>query len=567
MLITQNNFAEGMHKIIGRRELAVDLETSGLQPFETPKQNKICGVAVFNGEESVYFSFAHSNSENLTNDQKKSVLDVLSGTPLLINHNIKFDLRFLRVAGMGQVPCVVDTMLGLYLLNENQSLALKTSSDRYLGSNSSEEERKLNETLLNWGYNKGEMWRLPASFCAGYAEQDTRLTWQLKGFLEKTLDKKLHSNWDDLNSFVNTLLKMETAGLHVDMGILERNEKEAQLASMLLAGRIKDRYGKGFDPGSPSMVARKFQLQDATEESLESIRAFRPDVSDILEYRWWKKAIDTYYKPYRVEFTDRNSNLHTEFKIAGTVTGRLSSREPNLQAVPRMSPQQKVKEVFTAREGKTLLEVDYSQAEIRVAAHYTREPTVVNAIRSGSDIHQAVADEVGCTRQEAKTLNFAIIYGAGAKRIGAALNKTIPEASKLLKAYHDKYPGYRKLTRQAEEVAIEKGYVAMWNGRRRHYNTKDSEPHTAFNALIQGGVAQMVIRTMNELDAILPDHAQMLCQVHDSVVLECDEDKVSETVEILKSVMENQPQFNVPMTVDVKVGKSWGGLEKYDTSK
>lgn len=562
MLVTESNFAEGMRKIIGRKELAVDLETSGLFAFKTPKQSKICGIAVFNGEESVYFSFRHSNSENLTNEQKQQVLDVLGTTPLLINHNIKFDLRFLSVAGMATPECVIDTMLGLYLLNENQSLALKVSSDRIFGTDSSQEELKLKEILMGWGYAKDEMWRLPAQFVAPYAEKDTVLTWKLREHLEKNLSKSLRRPWDELNTFVITMLKAEAKGIHVDPDILAKHESEAQLAALLLDKRLKEQFGRGFDPASPAVVARTFQLPDSTEETLLAVKS-RPGVLDLLDYRSWRKATDTYYKQYRTAFMDVDNCIHSEFKIAGTVTGRLSSRDPNLQAVPRRSESQKVKDVFTARPGKRLLEADYSQAEIRVAAHYTREQTILNAIREGKDIHQAVATEVGISRQEAKTLNFAMIYGAGAKRLAQTLGYSIPKASKLLAGYHAKYPGYKRLTRACEQVASERGYVEMWNKRRRHFDTQDSEPHTAFNAIIQGGVAQMVIGAMNELDAELPDHAQILVQVHDSILVECDEDKVEEVVGCLKEVMIPQPQFSVPMDIDIKEGQSWGALEKY----
>lgn len=560
MLVTHDNFADCISKISNRPRLAVDLETTGLNSHSIPKQAVIAGIAVYNGEETFYFPYNHTGGRNLVLDSLRILLDILSNSRRIDNHNIKFDMLFLLNAGMKKLPPVVDSMFGVYLYNENRSKALKACAKDFLGEDSDKEEQELMYLLSSWGYDKAEMWRMPPDFVAPYAEKDTILAWKMVDLLEGKLPTHLRELWDELNYLSNVVTEMEFKGLLVDSNILNAHESEARLASFLLERRIRE-SNQGLNPSSPSAIAKRFGLPDSKEETL-LLHKSKAGVSDILEHRWWSKAVNTYYGPYRTEWMDKEGVIHPSFKVTGTVSGRFSCADPNLQAVPRYSPQQKVKDVFVARPGTIFAEIDYSQAEIRVAAHYTKEESIIDAIRQGKDIHQTVADAAGIDRQTAKTINFATIYGAGAKRLAEQLNVTVAQAQKFLNKYNETYPGYKRTSRQAQDVASSRMFVEFWNRRRRNYNERDSEPHTAFNQIIQGGVGQMVIRTMCKLHKELPEFG-LRVQIHDSFLAEVQSETSRDIIAEAQRIMHDQPQFCTPMTTDVKTGSSWGGLSKY----
>jgi DNA polymerase-1 len=566
MLVTRNNFAEVMPILEAYNEVAVDLETTGLIPWNNKYKSEICGIAIFNGIESFYFSVGHLNSENISEAQLQGLLFYLSSRKRLRNHNIKFDINFLRRMGLGRVPPVVDSMFGLYLYNECGSLGLKPGSEKHLDSDSSREQRELRDLLNQWGYGPAEMWKLPASLVAAYAEKDTRLTWALTDALRLKLGPKLNELWDEMNQLSSIVQKMEERGIYVNPEVLEKLEREAQVNVTDLFIKIQIASNRRCDPSSPASIARWLGLPDAKEETLLAYakRSNDKNVDLILKFKWWTKGINTYYKPYRSEWSDDKNIIHTSLNICGTLSGRFSSSSPNLQQVPRYSEEQKIKDVFCARENHTFVEIDYSQAEIKLAAHYTQEADLIKALWDGKDIHQTVADLAKVTRQTAKTINFAMIYGAGAKRLAEQLAIPVKEAQKFLDQYNSTFPGYKQTSRHAQKTAEERGYVVLWNGRRRHYG-EGSEPHTAFNQIIQGGVAQMVNTTMINIDKMFSPN--ILLQVHDALYFEVPNNELEIFCIEVKKEMQNQPQFSVPMTVDIKTGKSLGSMKKYEVSK
>jgi DNA polymerase-1 len=535
--------------------LTVDIETTGLKFWK----DAIIGVAVKFGEEKWYFPFKHLNTDNLTEEQLKMLCNVLSEAKLLRNWNIKFDLLFLR-RYMKRVPPVEDGMFGMYLFNENLPRSLKTASDNYLGTNSSQSSAELDKLLNTWGYGKGEMWRLPAHYITSYACDDVELADRMIKFLRNKLTAEVQCCWEDMNELSNNVLNMEYEGVLIDKDLLVKYEAEANLACELIQRNLRARF-PGLNPASPASITKQFRLKDSTYETLLLYKQVE-GVTDILQFRDWSKAANTYYAKYRREHLDVNSRLHTNFNITGTVNGRFSSKDPNLQAVPRKSSEQKVKDLFVAEPGTVFCEADYSQAEIRIGAHYTKEQVLIDTLCEGKDIHQAVADEVGIDRSTAKTVNFLTIYGGGAKVLAEKLGIGVAKAGQILDKFHKTYPKFRLVSKAAETVASTRGHVCMWNGRRRHYDQLNSEPHTAFNSLIQGGVGQMVIRAMNRIAREVPEF-KMRLQVHDSIAGYVEKRIHKDVIHAVKEIMEDQPEFCLPMKADFKVGNSWGTTEDF----
>jgi DNA polymerase-1 len=565
MLVTHENLPIAIEAIQNRDRLAVDLETTGLVPWHTKLKDSIAGIAIYNGSESFYFPFHHTGGRNLSKEILQVVLTIISKTPRIDNWNTKFDMQFCRIAGMPDYPAfIVDGMNAMYLVNEELPRKLKSTADLIFKDGSSSEEEKLEKLLSSWGYGKEEMWRLPPDFVEPYACKDTVLAWNLVDYFEKKLPEKLKVLWHQQNKLLRVVAKMEYAGLPVDEKSFHKILSEAQLGAFLLERNLKEQY-PGLNPSSPASIAKTFHVPNAQEETLVHYTK-KPGINELLQYKWYTKAINTYYRPYQEKFIDKDWLIHSNFNQLGTKSGRFSSSEPNLQNIPRFSEEQKVKHVFKTQPGYEYLECDYSQAEIRVAAHYTKEPSLIEAIKNGADIHQVVADEAGIDRQTAKTINFATIYGAGAKRLSEQLNCSLEKAQKFLNKYNETYPSYKTVARAATDVATKRKYVEMWNFRRRNFSQKDSEPHTAFNQLIQGGVGQMMIGTMIELDEKLPE-LSVRVQIHDSLLSIVPVKDIKEIAHEAKKIMEHQPQFIVPMKVDAKKGSVWGEMTKYDLGR
>jgi DNA polymerase-1 len=277
----------------------------------------------------------------------------------------------------------------------------------------------------------------------------------------------------------------------------------------------------------------------------------------IKEFRGWQKAISASYKPY-LELVDTDCRLRCSYKTHGTVSGRLSCAEPNLQQIPKASDKPwngRVKECFIAKEGYTLVEFDYSQLELRLGTAYANEPTLKKVFEEGRDIFDEMSMQLSMTRQDTKTLVYSMQYGAGEKRIMAAFGVTQPEAKAMRQNYFNTFPRFKALSDTATENAARSGRVRMWSGRYRHFQYP-SESYKALNSIIQGGAADIVerimVRAFTEIDN--PD-CQLLLQVHDSLLWEIRTDQLDKYVPRIKSLMEDvEPKdFDVRFAVEEKI--------------
>jgi DNA polymerase-1 len=222
----------------------------------------------------------------------------------------------------------------------------------------------------------------------------------------------------------------------------------------------------------------------------------------------------------------------------------------------------KVKDVFIARSGYTMVSMDYKQAEMRLASFYAEEETMANLIRNGEDIPSSTAKTLGIPRDAAKRINFGVIYGIGADSLSETLRIPRPTAAGYLKQYHNLYPGFRRLMNACESYANNHSFIRMWTGRKRHYD-RANPTHKAMSNLVQGGVAEIMRVTILKLAPVVRDlQGYMLLQVHDNVVFEIPDENVMTAIPILKSIMEDMP-FDPAMVVDVSYGKRWGEMQEW----
>ena len=567
-------------------ELTIDVETTGLRIWHG---DCICGIAVYDGEVAAYFPFRHETGPNLPLERLEDFRRLIRGKTI-VNHNIKFDMGAMWVDGFPLPHRVEDSMLAAHLMNENEykldalgrpirrsdghmatDYTLSNLAKKYLGQADSKDE--MEQIMKERGLTKSSLWRLPPELVAPYAVGDVKLAKALRDFYVPHLKLwRLYDLWQEVNRYCIITAKMEIRGLQFDQDRIRQYMEEAEQMIEPALKEIQVLAGYEINPASPKQLQAWLGLDSTSKMALEEELMHLPEdhpkavaIRKIQEYRGWAKVNSTYYQPY-LELCDSNGVIHPNLLLHGTVSGRLSCVQPNLQAVPRYSKVYKVKDVFVARPGYVLVSADYSQAEIRWGTHYAREENMAANLLAGKDIHSAVAEELEIPRDAAKRINFGIIYGIGREALAKQLRIPVEKAAEYLQKYHERYPGFRRLYKRAEEVATERGYIRMFTGRVRRYD-QYNPTHKASSNLIQGAVAEMMRLAILWLDKLLGGwDTHMLLQIHDQIIFEVPEDKLFKVLPIIREGMENfLPGFElyVPMKVDIKYGLSWGQMTEW----
>lgn len=564
----------------------VDTETTGLSIFGNAKRKRdvVIGIAIDTGNEAYYFPFRHKQGNNLPAEVWPFFRTYLSNPNRTYGgFNYGYDMHMMAFDGVRIVPNIEDAMLAVHLLNENEdSFKLKPLCDKYeIGDGSLQEsvlEDKVFDTCQTLGLDcsrspraannvKSMMYVLDPSDVEPYACDDVRLTRSLLDLLKPALMAwGLYDIWKQVNYYSFIITEMEHRGMYVDTGIIHQYKQEAEEHTQKALQALYDKAGFELNPNSPKKVAKFLGVKSTAAEQLEIlIDAGGEDAEKaqlIKTARGWKSVDSRYYTPY-LEQIDENSTLHSSLNLIGTYTGRLSCSSPNLQAVAKASEVFKVKDVFVARPGFTMIQADYKQAEMRLVTHYTKDAIMHDLIVSGEDLHSATAKMLNIPRNAAKRINFSVIYGIGYKKLAENLRIDQKTAKDYLDRYHSLYPGFRTLMYELEDFAKVNGYVKMWTGRTRHFNVDSADPHKAMSNVIQGGVAEIVRVAISRLYPAVKDlGGNMLMQVHDSVIFEIPDENVALALPTIKSIMEDF-DFDPPVGVDIEYGKSWGMFKKW----
>ena len=310
---------------------------------------------------------------------------------------------------------------------------------------------------------------------------------------------------------------------------------------------------------------------------LEGLRYAHPAIDMILEYRSLSKLKSTYCDSL-VKVTDDNSRIHSVFNQTETRTGRISSLEPNLQNIPvRTEVGRELRRFFTAEDGWTLADADYSQIELRVLAHIADDSEMIRAFNEGTDVHTVTASQVfnmpvemvtSAMRSQAKAVNFGIVYGIGAFSLAKDIGVSRKEADSYIKAYLKHYSGVDKYMKAVVEKAKDNGYVDTMFGRRRYlpeltssnFNMRSFGERVARNMPIQGTAADIIkIAMIRVYDRLKSENmkARLILQVHDELIVEAPENEAEKAAEIIKEEMENAVTLKVPLTADAHIGKTW----------
>lgn len=546
--VTDATFHEWIERVRACSDPVVDTETTGLMPYNG---DSLVGVAVLIGDRAGYFPFAHSPdlfcpSGNLSEGRLAGLLRALEGKRL-IGYNTKFDLHFLCAAGMRPPPCIVDVMVGLHLVDENApSFALKAQADRLLGEGSGEEDA-LKQML---GGDKGKIHTLPASAVYKYACQDVILTQRLRDFVPNDLG----GLWEEYNDYCLCLFQMERAGLPVSEEQVCKAGTGLRLDLFIRQKMLDAAVGRHINAMSAAQLTRVF----GTAKHMELSTLRQPGAEDAAVIKRIHKLLGAYYAP----LTKYSSGgvIHANFNPAGTISGRLSCSRPiNLQAIPR-NGEHRVRDVVVAPAGYKILEMDYAQAEIRVATHYAKCKGMHEILRSGGDMHSKTASQTGLDRDTAKRLNFAVIYGVGAAKLAATNGMSEPAAKRILEQYHASFPEFRQLYYDAERVARSRGHIVLFSGRRRHFVDDEMTPyHKASSNLVQGAVAEMLRLVLVK---VMRAGVDVRLSVHDSLLAVVPGGAVAEVAALMNTAALDHSWCTAPLACDFKCGDSWGSAQK-----
>ncbi len=507
-------------------------------------------------------------------------------------HNANYDMMVLANYGIEVKGLANDSMIAAFLVGE-KALGLKGLSFDRLGV----EMTPITE-LIGTGSKQITMDKVSVDAASPYAAADADMTLRLSTMLEKEArEEGLWGMMEDVElPLVPIIVRMQRAGIALDAKLLTGMSMELTERLAVLEAGIYDDVGHRFTINSPKQLGdvlfKELELPSAKRTKsgfstdarvLEGLRGAHPIVEKVLEFRQISKLKSTYLDALPDMVNPKTGRVHTTFNQTGSVTGRVSSNDPNLQNIPiRTELGGQVRHAFIAQDHPewVLLAADYSQIDLRVLAHISEDPSLIKAFHDGADIHASTAayvfdvpmDEVTAEmRRIAKTINFGIIYGISGFGLANRTGLSNEEAQRFIDQYFERYPGVKDYMEVTKHKAKAQGYVQTVLGRRRHFPEFNSRNHNlrmaaermAINMPIQGTSAEItklaMIGVQNRMDEARMQ-SRMLLQVHDELIFEVPRDEVEEMSGLAREVMASALELSVPLKVDVKMGPNWGDM-------
>jgi DNA polymerase-1 len=512
-------------------------------------------------------------------------------------HNIKFDMEVLSSQGVIVNNVAADSMIAAYVLNSGS----RQHNLDALAFSEFNHQKITKEDLLGKGKEKLEFSAVPLDRLYNYSCEDADFTFRLiKKLLPALKKEKLDKLYYDIEMpLVPVLAGMEENGILINAGYLDVLKKETGKNIAGLEKRIYRSAGVEFNINSTQQLQEvlftKLGLSAAGitktktgistgAAELEKMKNEHPIIILIQEYRELAKLQSTYIEALPALADPKTGRLHTSYNQSVTATGRLSSTEPNLQNIPiRTDLGRKIRSAFVAGKGRKLLSLDYSQIELRLAAHMSADQKMIKAFRDGADIHRATAAEINRIplnavdaelRRQAKAINFGILYGQGPHGLSQAADIPYARAKEFIDQYFSVYKDVKAWIDLNIEIAREKGYVETLFGRKRFLpeinstalQIRKAAERMATNAPLQGTAADMIKIAMIRVDKYIKKHSprndiKMLLQVHDELLFEVEGTLVKQRAGEIKKIMENVMKLKVPIIVDAKAGENWGEME------
>jgi len=570
-------------------DIAIDTETTSTNPLDA----ELVGISFsVSPEKAYYIPLAHAYPGAPKQLEKKDVLEKIKG--ILENskvkktgHNIKYDYEILMNEGIVLQGIAFDTMIASYLLNPNRANHNLTDTAM----------ERLGVKTVSYkdvvGKDKKDFSEVAVERATEYSGEDAAVTLKLRNDLAPALRKQgLEKLFNEIEiPLIEVLAGMERAGIKLDTKLMEKYSKQIGGELTSIEKRIYFLAGEEFNINSPKQLqeilfeklglkpVKKTKTGYSTNiDVLEQLAHEHELPREIIEYRGLSKLISTYVDALPRMVNTRTGRLHTSYNQTVTATGRLSSSEPNLQNIPiRGEWGTRIRETFVAEKGSLLLSSDYSQIELRVFAHLSRDEGLIEAFNSDGDIHTRTACELFDVKSEevtkemrrsAKTVNFGIVYGISAYGLSQQLGIEPAEAGRYIDTYFARHSGVKEYIDSLINDATGKGYVTTLFGRKRaipelrstNRNIRQLGERLATNSPIQGTAADIIkISMLNIRDRLEREklNTRMLLQVHDELLFEVPENEKDPVQALVREEMEGVVTLDIPLKVDIGIGRNW----------
>ena len=585
--------------------LATELKAAPIIAFDTettstdPLLSNLVGISLsVHAGEGYYIPVGHAEGKQLSLATVKAALKGIfadEGQPK-VAHNAKFDLAVLHEAGLPIRGLTFDTMLGAFLIEPGGQIGLKKLAASQLNLTMTE----ISE-LIGTGKKQISMDQVAIEDAAPYAAADADVTLRLMKLQEPQLNELgLRTLLDTIDMpLVPVLLDMELAGVKIDAAFLGEMSTRLDKRLKEIEAQVYELVGQPFNLNSPAQLGDVLftQLQltapgerktstgkvSVAADVLESMKGLHPVIDLILEQRQLSKLKGTYLDALPKLINPKTGRVHTSFNQTGAVSGRIASQDPNLQNIPiRSELGREVRRAFIVEPGNVLIAADYSQVELRIAAHLANDPGLRAAFAAGQDIHRATAAKVlnlpldqvtSDQRSFAKRVNFGLLYGMGTQSLAQQAGISMKEAQAFVDAYFAGFPSMRQYITDTKRRAKDEGYVETLLGRRRYFpilrtETRDARTNVmqraaereAINHPIQGTAADIIKIAMINIHRELAARqlkARLILQVHDELILEAPQAEADAVEALVRELMEGAYQLDPPLKVEVGVGQNW----------
>ena len=589
---TEKSLKELIKKASKAKTIAVDTETTGLDYMDT----ELVGISLsYQAGEAYYIPLKHDDDSvdqidlDIVLKELRPLLEDSSNK--IIGQNIKFDRNVLAKYGVDIASIKNDTMMMSYVLDASATRHnLDALSSYYLNYKTSTFEDVAGKGVKQITFDK-----VPIEAATNYAAEDADITLRLYEELNPKLEGEdsLYKLNDEIEiPLIEVLSEMEQNGAILNSKILNSQSKDLESRIKKLEGKAYQLAGEEFNLGSTKQLREiffeklKYRIikktpggQPSTDEKVLAELAEEYELPKVLlEHRTLSKLKSTYTDKLPNQVSQSTGKVHTSFHQAVTTTGRLSSSDPNLQNIPiRTEDGRRIRQAFEPSKGNKFISADYSQIELRVMAHMSKDAGLLQAFQEGEDVHSKTASEVfdvgikdvtSDLRRNAKAINFGLIYGISAFGLGKQLGISRNLAAEYMAMYFEKYPDVKKYMELTKEFASQNGYVETLFGRRlylRDINAtnamrRQASERAAINAPVQGTAADiMKIAMINMHKAIKKEksEAKLILQVHDELILDTPKDEIDKIVSLITDSMMGAANLDVPLEIDIGIGDNW----------
>ncbi len=587
LLNEEDKLFEIIDSIDEKSFIAFDTETTNLDT----KDASLVGFSFcFNKNVAYYVPIKHSYlgvPKQIKMDIAKEAIEKLNRKKLIFQ-NFKYDFSIVKNQFDLELKLFADTMILAWLLDTSSKVGLDTLAQKYF-----------DHTMIAFKdvVKKGENFsNVDVYEACNYAAEDALYTYKiyyalLEEFKIKNCEHLVKIAHDIEFDFIYVLAKMEQNGIKVNPLKLEELKQKNSLYIQELSSSIYEKAGSKFNINSPKQLgvilfetlklppSKKTKSGYSTNEVvLQKLKNEHEIIPLLLQYREAFKLQTTYIEPLlELSLKNRDNRVYTSFLQTGTSTGRLSSKNPNLQNIPvRSEAGGLIRSAFIPKDGYKLVGIDYSQIELRLLAHFSEDKALVEAFKENKDIHRQTAikifteEEADSKRAIAKSINFGLLYGMGSKKLGDTLGIPAKEAKKYIDAYFENFISVKDYLKLIEDKALENSYVETLLGRRRLFDFGSANAmlkarflREAVNTLFQGSAADLIKLSMIEIYKRYKNNKNimMLLQIHDELIFEIKEDKIDTICKDLIEIMENIYKLRVPLKVTKSIGLSWQKLK------